>query len=277
MPRLTLAHEVELSGVGLHSGQPCSVRLMPAPAGQGYVFAFADGRYPIQTAGHTGDGRGTILTFGANSVMTVEHLLAALRGLGIDDVIICPQGCEVPLLDGSAKGYCEAVLSAGICENPGEPSVVRVSSPVYAFSDDERKLCAVFPSDRLRFTYVIEYDARTAIGTQTATVEPCAETFIEDLGQCRTFCLYEEVEQMRAMGLGLGGTVETALIVKGREILTPGGARRPDEFVRHKILDMIGDLTLLGQGVLGHFVAVRAGHAMHQKLVDLIARQYCGV
>ena len=274
MSRLTLKSEVSFSGVGLHSGKTAFIRLLPAHSGDGYIFDFSGERFPVELASHAGDGRGTILNFGNHKVMTVEHLLGALRGLEIDDVIICPESVETPLLDGSAKDFCSGILNAGIVTTSGEPSCIKISSPIYAVSEDENKLCAVFPSDRLRFTYSVEY-GDNAIGTQMATVMPNARSFVSDLGQCRTFCLYEEVEQMRAMGLGLGGTVETALIVRGHEILTPGGLRRSDEFVRHKILDMVGDLALLGKKVVGHFVAVRAGHAMHQKLVDLIARQYC--
>ena len=273
MARLTLKSEIEFSGVGLHSGKTVSVRLLPARSGEGYVFQFGSERYPIQQSSHSGDGRGTILTFGTHRIMTVEHLLAALSGLEIDDVTICPEGEETPLLDGSSQDFYEVIIKAGLKELSGEPSVIRVASPLFAVSPDERRLCAVLPSDRLRFTYAVDY-GNNAIGTQLATVEPTPENFLIELGQCRTFCLYEEVEQMRAMGLALGGTVKTALIVKGSEVLTPGGLRRPDEFVRHKILDLLGDLTLLGKRVSGHFIAVRAGHALHQKLVDQIMIQY---
>ncbi len=274
MSRLTLKSEISFSGIGLHSGKDVGVTLYPAESGAGYGFLFDGTRYPIQTSRHTGDGRGTILSFGPHRVMTVEHLLAALRGLGVDDVTIAPRGEETPLLDGSSLPFCDKISAAGLAENPGQPDPIRISSPVYATSDDERKICAVLPSDALRFTYVIDYGGGNAIGTQAATVCPNPENFAAELGQCRTFCLYEEVEQMRAMGLGLGGSVETALIVKGTQLLTPGGLRRPDEFVRHKILDMMGDLALLGRPVVGHFIAVRAGHAMHQKLVDRIAREF---
>lgn len=273
MPRLTLKSEVLFRGVGLHSGKETSVKLLPADSGEGYVFEFDGDRAPIETARYSGDGRGTILKFGSRAVMTVEHLLAALRGLGIDDVVVRPGGVEMPLLDGSSRDYCAGISKAGTREQPGESSVIEISAPVSVLSPDERKLCAVFPSDRLSFTYVLEY-GDNAIGTQMATVTPDPCSFVEELGQCRTFCLYEEIEQMRSMGLALGGTAETALVVHGHEVLTPGGLRRPDEFVRHKILDMMGDMALLGKRVRGHFFAVRAGHSMHQKLIDLIARQY---
>lgn len=273
MSRYTLKKEISFRGVGLHSGTSVSIRLLPAGNGEGYVFLFSGKHFPIQSAKYSGDGRGTILNFGSERVMTVEHLLAALRGLGVDDVIICPDGIEAPLLDGSAAPFCEGILKAGLKELPGEPSCVRVSSPVYVTSEDERKICAVVPSDRLRFTYMIEY-GDNAIGTQTATVAPAKDTFVSELGQCRTFCLYEEVAQMRSLGLGLGGTVDTALIVDGRKILTPGGLRRPDEFVRHKILDMMGDLALIGRPIIGHFIGIRSGHGMHQKLVDRIMREF---
>ncbi len=272
MSRLTLKNKISFSGVGLHTGNPVSVTLFPAESGAGYGFQFNGERYTIQEAYHSGDGRGTILKFDGHRVMTVEHLLAALRGLGIDDVTISPQGEEIPLLDGSALPFCREIIACGLFQQSGDPNPIKISSPIYALSEDERKICAALPSDRLRFTYVIEYPPESAIGTQIATVEPKSESYIEELAKCRTFCLYEEVQQMQSVGLGLGGSVETALIVKGRELLTPGGLRRSDEFVRHKILDMIGDLTLLGRPLVGHFIAVRAGHAMHQKLVDEIIR-----
>lgn len=270
MSRLTLKSEIVFAGVGLHTGKPVKIRLAPAQSGAGYGFVFDGNRYPIESAGHRGDGRGTILNFDDHSVMTVEHLLAALAGLGVDDATLYPQGDETPLLDGSALDYAAEIARAGLQEQEGEKSWIDIASPLFVTSEDERKLCAVLPSDRQRFTYVIEY-GDNAIGTQVADVAPTPENFMTELAPCRTFCLFEEVEQMRAMGLGLGGTVETALIVKGHEILTPGGLRRPDEFVRHKILDLLGDLTLLGRPVRGHFIALRAGHAVHQKLVDRIA------
>ena len=270
MSRLTLKSEITYEGVGLHSGRPAKIKLTPAQSGSGYVFNFSGEHYPIQSAVHSGDGRGTVLTFGKHRIMTVEHLLAALAGLGVDDVEICPESEETPLRDGSALCYAEKISAAGLQEQSGERTYIRISSPVFTASEDEKKICAAFPSDVLRFTYVLEY-GDNAIGSQIATVQPTPENFVEELALCRTFCLYEEVKQMQSMGLGLGGTVETCLIVKGHDILTPGGLRRKDEFVRHKILDMLGDLTLLGRPVIGHFIAIRAGHAMHQKLADCIA------
>ena len=188
MSRYTLKREISFRGVGLHSGTPVSMRLLPAGSGEGYVFLFGGKRFPIQAAKHSGDGRGTILAFDSNRVMTVEHVLGALRGLGVDDVILCPEGIETPLLDGSAAPFCEEILKAGLEELPGEPSYLRVSSPVYVTSEDEKKICAVLPSDRLSFTYVIEY-GDNAIGTQAATVVPTKDNFVAELGQCRTFCL----------------------------------------------------------------------------------------
>ncbi len=271
MSRRTLKAPVRLEGVGLHSGASSGVSLWPASSGQGYRMRFGSADYLLSSAKYSGDGRGTVLTFDDHRLMTVEHLLGALRGLQIDDVIIEPLGPEIPLLDGGALPFCQAIESSGIVEIQGTPDPVQISSPLAVESPDGRKYVAAMPSDRLRFTYIIDYPG-TMIGTQIATVEPSAENFAEELGQCRTFCLLQEVEQMRAAGLGLGGTVETALIVDGQKVLTPGGTRRDDEFVRHKILDMMGDLALIGRPVIGHFVAIRAGHSMHLKLMERIAR-----
>ena len=272
MTRRTLKSELFFSGVGLHSGKKVALRLLPAQSGEGYGVLFGEDCFQLQRARRSGDGRGTLLNFGPHRLMTVEHVLGTLRGLGIDDVTLRPEGEEVPLLDGGALPFCRAILEAGLAETPGDPNPIAVSAPLAVLSDDEKKQTLALPSDRLRFTYVIEY-GDNAIATQMATVTPTPENFAEELGQCRTFCLYEEVEQMRALGLGLGGTVETALIVKGKELLTPGGLRRPDEFVRHKILDMMGDLALLGRPVIGHFIGIRAGHAMHLKLVERLFRE----
>ncbi len=271
MTRRTIKAPLHFRGVGLHSGQETAVSLYPASPGQGYRMRFGETDYPLTQAAASGDGRGTVLDFDGHRIMTVEHLLGTLRGLAIDDVEIQPQGLEIPLLDGGARPFCEAIAEAGTLEGPGDPDPIRISAPLAIESPDGRKYVAAMASDRLRFTYVIDYPG-TAIGTQIATVEPHPETFAQDLGQCRTFCLLQEVEQMRSQGLALGGTLETALVVDGDAVLTPGGLRRPDEFVRHKILDMMGDLALLGRPVIGHFVAVRAGHSLHLKLKDRIAR-----
>jgi UDP-3-O-[3-hydroxymyristoyl] N-acetylglucosamine deacetylase len=271
--RLTLKDEICFSGVGLHSGKQVSLRLLPAESGEGYGFVFDEKRWPIQKAGHTGDGRGTILSFGPHRIMTIEHVLASLCGLGIDDVTIVPDGEEAPLMDGSSRDFCAEILKTGFVKQGGDPTVVQISSPIFVVSPDEQKVCIALPSDKLRFTYSVDY-GDNAISSQLATVTVDPVSFVTELAECRTFCLYEEIEQMRAMGLALGGTVETALIVKGPDVLTPGGLRRPDEFVRHKILDMLGDLALIGKKVVGHFIAVRAGHALHQKLVDQIMFQY---
>ncbi|MDY3869035.1 MAG: UDP-3-O-acyl-N-acetylglucosamine deacetylase [Pyramidobacter sp.] len=272
MSRKTLKSEAHFSGVGLHSGRKTSVTIKPGESGSGYCVLMGNELFKLSDAQRCGDGRGTVLTFPRGKLMTVEHMLGALRGLGVDDVVICPEGEEIPLLDGSALPFCREFEAAGFVEQSGEPEPIFISSPTAVTSEDEKKAVIALPSDRLRFTYVIEY-GDNAISTQTATVIPTLENFSDELGQCRTFCLYEEVEQMRKLGLGLGGTVETALIVKGHELLTPGGLRRPDEFVRHKILDMMGDLSLLGRPVIGHFFGIRAGHAMHLKLVDKISRE----
>lgn len=270
--RRTLKKSLHFQGVGLHSGEATSVTLHGASSGRGYVVRFPDGDCPLNEARRNGDGRGTVLSFGEHRLMTVEHLLSSLRGLGVDDVIIEPRGVEVPLLDGSGVRYCQALLEAGFVDQDGEVQRFCVSSPVSVSSPDGTKMVMALPDHELRFTYVIDYPD-TAIGTQMVTLTVTPDSFVEKLGQCRTFCLYHEVEAMRKQGLGLGGSLDSALVVDGQKLLTPGGLRCPDEYVRHKVLDMLGDLSLLGLPLTGHFVGLRAGHAMHLKLVDRLQRE----
>lgn len=269
--RLTLKNPIRFDGVGLHSGERTSVQLLPAPSGTGYLVRFGGESFQISQAQRSGDGRGTVLSFGSHRLMTVEHMLASLRGLGVDDVIICPDGIEAPLLDGSGLEYCQRLAQNGFAEQPGDRDFFCVAAPVAVQSPDGRKVTAALPDDAFRITYTIDYSG-TPIGTQTATVTVAPETFIGELAQCRTFCLEAEVEAMRAAGLGFGGTVDTALVVGSEGPLGGNELRCSDEYVRHKMFDFVGDLTLIGRPLKGHFIGIRAGHAMHLKLVDRLGR-----
>lgn len=268
--RRGLKGSLTFSGTGLHSGQATGLTLEPAPPGSGYSVAFGEQIFPLAQAVRQGDGRGTRLNFDGQELMTVEHVLSALRGLEVDDVILRPSGVEVPLLDGSAAPFVR-VLEDQIRETEGEPDWLSLSTPLAVSSADGTKTVAALPWDGFAITYVIDYPG-TPIGTQMITVDLTARTFSSLLADCRTFCLEREVQEMRRLGLAKGGGLHNAVVWGDRGPLNPEGLRRDDEAVRHKALDLVGDLALTGCKLRGHFVALRAGHALHLQMVDALLR-----
>lgn len=268
--RRRLSRPLHFEGVGLHSGLASALTLEPAPWGAGYQVAFGDELYPLASAARQGDGRGTTLTFGPHQLMTVEHCLSALRGLGVDDVVLRPEGLEVPLLDGSALPFASA-LTGVLEEGEGESDWLCPTLPLACSSADGDKTLFALPWDGFKITYVIHYPG-SALGTQMATLDVTPESYAAQVGLCRTFCLKREVEAMQRLGLAKGGSLDNAVVWDEEGPMNEGGLRCSDEAVRHKILDLIGDLALTGRRVRGHFVALRAGHALHLQMVDALMR-----
>lgn len=270
-PRYVLEREVNISGVGLHSGQPCSVRISPRDDG-GTFFALEGAVWRLSDGSPKGDGRCTLLTFpDGQGVLTVEHLLGAVSGLGLDGVTIEVTGGEIPALDGSAGQFVEEFLRAGL---RADGCLAPIEIPHAISLDDvagERSIVAM-PSDRFRISYVIDYPS-TAIGTQCLSVDVSRDKFVGEIASCRTFALMEEVSRLKDMGLSLGGSLDNAIVVGGMEVFAKGGLRYGDEFVRHKILDLIGDISLLGRPLAAHVIAIRAGHMLHHGLTRAI-KQY---
>ena len=259
----TLRRPVSCSGIGLHSGNKVTLSLKPAPADFGIRFQRSDlgGLEIPATVTHLGGIRlATGLTREAVSVETVEHLLAALTALGIDNCIVELNTPEVPIMDGSAAPFVYLILNeAGVKRLPASKKFLKVLRPISLSQGDKR--IALYPSDHFKVTYSISFD-HPLIRHQSRTMKITDETFVEEIAPARTFGFLKEVEMLRQKGLALGGSLDNAIVLGETGVLN-NALRFEDEFVRHKILDVIGDLSLVGYPVIGHLVAHRGGHALH--------------
>jgi UDP-3-O-[3-hydroxymyristoyl] N-acetylglucosamine deacetylase len=260
---------IELTGIGLHSGLQTKVRILPAPTGTGRCFRRVDlpdaPTIPAQIETVNTTTLSTELKVGGATVRTVEHLLASLAALGINDACIEIDGAEVPLLDGSAQRWVEAILAAGWVSAtvgivPGQP----VTEALWLHQGDQ--FVAALPSPELRFTYGIDFDLKP-IGNQWYSWQPTQESFAEAIAPARTFGLAHQIEQLRQAGLIKGGSLDNALVCDQEKWLNPP-LRFPNEPVRHKLLDLIGDLSLLGSFPQAHFIAYKASHDLHTKLAQ---------
>jgi UDP-3-O-[3-hydroxymyristoyl] N-acetylglucosamine deacetylase len=268
----TLKSPVGIQGVGLHSGERARIRVMPAPAGSGIVFVRKDMGGVEIPASHeyvVSSSLATTVSMGGASVATVEHLLAALFGLGVDNARIEVDGPEIPIVDGSAAPFVEALQTTGIVAQAAPRRVLNLSRPV-AVRHGERTVLAL-PSTDLRISYAIDF-AHPAIGYQAVTLRMDERVFAASIAPARTFCLLRDVNAMRDSGLALGGSLDNALVVGDDGVLN-GELRFRDEFVRHKVLDLIGDLALAGAPLRAHVIVFKGGHRMHAALVQKIAER----
>jgi UDP-3-O-[3-hydroxymyristoyl] N-acetylglucosamine deacetylase len=268
---ITLAKEISFEGTGLHSGAACSVELLPSDKG-GLCFKTSNGIFPITDATVAEDQRLTGLKLpDGSTVKTAEHLLASIVGMGIDDIVIESIGGEIPILDGSASCFAEAIAAAGLKETAGSKYEASVFVPVAVDDAKRGRSVVALPSDKLKITYIIDYSG-TPIGIQHISYDITPEVFLNTISQARTFCLTSELDYLKANGLARGGSLENAMVFDDRSILNPDGLRFPLECVTHKVIDLLGDLALLGTIPTAHYVAVCAGHEMHGKLVDKLKR-----
>ena len=258
----TLRRQVSCAGIGLHSGNKVTLTLKPAPANSGIWFRRADlnGLEIRASVGHVaGIHYATGLAKTEGSVETVEHLLAALVGLGVDNLVVELNHPEVPIMDGSAAPFVYLVQEAGVKPLGVPKQFLRVTRPIELARGDKR--IALYPCDHFKVTYSISFD-HPLLRHQARTVSVTEDTFIEQIAPARTFGFLKEVEMLRQHGLALGGSLENAVVIGETGVLN-NPLRFEDEFVRHKILDAMGDLSLIGYPVIGHLVAHRAGHALH--------------
>jgi len=267
----TIRKPVTCSGVGLHSGCRVSVTLMPAPLDTGMVFIRKDAVGSPKIPASIENIRPALLstTVGIDGVQvqTIEHLLAAASGLGIDNLFVEVDAPELPALDGSAQAFVRLMLEAGIVSQDRRRSYLKVVRPIEVIDGDKR--IAIRPASRSSVTYTIDY-AHPLIGRQTYDYDGSQEAFVDDIAPARTFGFLREVEALWEAGLGLGGSLQNTLILSEEGLLNEDGLRFADKFVRHKILDLIGDLMLLGHPIIGEIEAVRSGHALHARLVARI-------
>ena len=264
----TLQRAVVVEGVGLHSGSKVALRLLPAPANHGLVFARVDlpGRPVIRVCSDnvTDTSLATTLGVGKAKVATVEHLLAALSGLGIDNLRMEIDGPEVPIMDGSAAPFASRMSEAGI-RHQGEPKRFLVIKKAVTVTDGD-KHATFSPSKRFRIDCTIDF-RHPLISDQQFTVEFSENSFVREVAPARTFGFLRDVDKLRSLGLAQGGSLQNAVVVDDFSILNPEGLRFPDEFVRHKLLDALGDVSLLGRPVIGALTAHKTGHALNQRLV----------
>ncbi|MCS6891571.1 MAG: UDP-3-O-acyl-N-acetylglucosamine deacetylase [Rhodovarius sp.] len=270
--RTTLAARVPFVGVGLHSGRRIRGALGPAASGAGIVFLRTDLGLTIPALyDRVVETRlCTVLGEGPARVATVEHLLAALSASGVDDALIELDGPEVPIFDGSAEPFQFLIDCAGLRRQPGLPRSIEVLRPIRVQEGEgpEAAWAELRPAltDGLDASLTISFTAR-AIGEQTYRLRVTPESFRAELARARTFTLAEDVARLQAAGLGLGGGLHNAVVVDDARVLNPGGLRFADEFVRHKLLDVVGDLALAGAPLHARFSAQRSGHALNNRLL----------
>lgn len=267
----TVRSRVQVQGIGLHSGQTCSLTFVPSPANTGVNFVRTDlpGRPSIKV--NVGNVRATAnaTTIGSDAftIATVEHCLSALSALRIDNLLIELDGPEIPITDGSAKHFLEAIQKVGLIEQDQPRKYCYLKEPVY-LSEGERQAYAV-PYSGLRLTVTIEFP-HVSIGKQKIDLDVNEESFARELAGARTFGFLKDVEELQARGLARGGSLSNAVVLSDRAVMNPEGLRWPDEFVRHKALDALGDLVTLGMPLMGHVVLYKAGHEMMNRLVRRI-------
>jgi UDP-3-O-[3-hydroxymyristoyl] N-acetylglucosamine deacetylase len=258
----TIRRSISCAGIGLHTGNKVTLALKPAPADYGIRFVRTDlgGLEIPATVMHLGGiSYATGLTRETASVETIEHLLAALSTLGVDNIRIELDYPEVPIMDGSAAPFVYLIHEAGVKRLPAPRRYLKVIRPITLSQGD--KHIALYPSDHFKVTYSISFD-HPLLRHQSRTIRISEDSFVEEIAPARTFGFLKEVEMLRQRGLALGGSLENAIVLGETGVLN-NALRFEDEFVRHKILDVLGDLTLVGHPVLGHVVAHRGGHALH--------------
>lgn len=272
MYQQTIAEKVSCTGIGLHSGAPTQLVLHPARTNEGISFVRTDGgtqvEIPARASEVSSTRLATTLGEGAASVRTVEHLLAAVYGLGIDNVRIEVDGPELPVMDGSAAPFVYLIQEAGIRRLPDPRRFLRAKRPLSLSQGDKR--IALYPADEFKVTYTISFD-HPVLRLQTFTSRITEESFAEEIAPARTFGFLQEVEMLRQRGLALGGSLDNAVVLGETGPLNT--LRFEDEFVRHKILDVIGDLSLVGHPLMGHLVVERGGHALHTAFAARLLEQ----
>lgn len=272
----TIKSPVRFTGVGLHSGKPVKMTIQPASAEYGIWFrrtdVEGDGLIAARWDNVVRDVQlcTRIANESGHEISTVEHVMAALSGCGIYNALIEVDGPEMPILDGSARPFVQAIVSAGLRRLDAPVRVIEVLRPVEVRDGDA--VARIEPSDTLYIEFQIDFDD-AAIGRQGKFLNMSNGSFVRELCNSRTFCRLSDIDSMRANGQALGGTFENAVVVDGAEVLSPGGLRHEDEAVRHKMLDALGDLAMAGSPLLARYSGCRAGHALTNKLLRALFAQ----
>jgi len=269
-PQRTLKNVIRATGVGLHSGEKVYMTLRPAPVDTGIVFRRVDlspvVEMPASAELVTETTLCTGLTHEGAKVQTVEHLMSALAGLGVDNLYVELSSAELPIMDGSAGPFVFLLQSAGIAEQDAPKRFIRITRPVEVTDGD--KVARFTPYDGFRVGFTVKFDHPMIPAAQSrAEVEFSTAAYIKEVSRARTFGFMRDLEYMRERNLGLGGSMDNAIVLDEFRVLNDDGLRYADEFVRHKILDAIGDLYLAGRPILGAYEGYKSGHALNNKLV----------
>lgn len=272
-PQLTVVRPVVIDGVGLHSGAPIHMVLRPAEADYGVVFRRTDlvaqGREVSDIRATYDNVVNTMLSTeignaAGTTVSTVEHLMSALSALGIDNLLVEIDGAEVPVLDGSSEIFIDKIEAVGLEKLDAPRKAIRIRKPVVV--EDGAKRAALLPGEGFRLSFEIEFD-NPVIGRQSIEADLHDPFFAEDILRARTFCLRRDIEAMWEAGLAKGGSLDNAVVVDNDHVMNEEGLRYDDEFVRHKVLDAVGDLALSGMPLIGRYEGSRAGHAMNNRVL----------
>jgi UDP-3-O-[3-hydroxymyristoyl] N-acetylglucosamine deacetylase len=269
----TINSPVSVSGVGLHTGVKVNLRLVPAPANTGVVFKRTDldgFQIEARMENVARVSYATSLMKKGVLISTTEHLLSALAATGVDNVYVELDNLEVPIVDGSALPFVWIIAKAGLKQQRARRVLIKIIEPVEV--QDGAKRIAIYPSDTYHLTYRISFP-HPLIGEQELEFFPSLGGYASEIAPARTFGFFEEIETLRKSGLIRGGSLENAVVLTREGVMNPEGLRFADEFCRHKILDAIGDLSLMGHPLIGHVVAERGGHALHYALVAKLSKE----
>ncbi len=264
----TIKSSITCEGIGLHTGMPVKMTLKPAPAGTGVVFIRTDvGGAKIRAiaANTAATSYATTLSQNGASVSTVEHLMAAFSGVSVDNVNVEIDAAEVPIMDGSAGAFVRLIADAGIQSQEMLQPVLKVIRPI--FVREGNKQLAIWPAETPNISYYIDFN-HPMLKEQSLQYQPSEEAFLREVSDARTFGFLSDVQMLRDNGLAKGGSMDNAVILGEDSVLNKDGLRYKDEFVRHKILDLIGDLSLVGMPVIGHIVAHKSGHGLNAQMVS---------
>jgi UDP-3-O-[3-hydroxymyristoyl] N-acetylglucosamine deacetylase len=271
----TLGGSMEFSGVALHTGEETSVRVLPGEPDTGYRFRMTgiEGCPEVEASVHNIQDTLLATSLGVNgaSIKTVEHLLSALAGSGIDNAVIETVGDEIPIMDGSAAPFVRGIEMVGLVEQDVPKKMLRILERIEAGENGCK--ASLEPSDSFRVSFIIDFD-HPAVGRQELDFDYSPEAFRSEIAYARTFGFLKDVQAMIDKGLALGASLENAVAIGDDKVLNPGGLRSPDEFVRHKILDTIGDLSLLGIPIIGAYNGFRAGHRINRLLMQEVLEQH---
>jgi len=272
----TLKNTIRATGIGLHSGEKVYLTLRPAPVDTGIIFIRTDLEPAVEIkaqATNVGDTTlSTSLSNGSAKVSTVEHLLSAMAGLGIDNVFVELSAAEVPIMDGSAGPFVFLLQSAGIEEQNKAKQFIRIKSPVSVTDGD--KVASFKPHNGFKVSFTIDFDHPLFdADNQVASLDFSTTSFVKEVSRARTFGFMRDIEYLRSQNLALGGSVSNAIVVDDFRVLNEDGLRYDDEFVKHKILDAVGDLYLLGHSLIGEYVGVKSGHGLNNLLLRALLDQ----